>query len=165
MNIIQNLQQLALEIITTAKEKGYTLSIAESCTGGLISHLLTNIDGSSSVVKVGVVSYSKQSKIELLNIPEEIFSSNRVVSEQVVKSMAIGVKNILNTDFAVATTGVAGEVCDEEGTSPGTVWISCASKNSITAKQFAFTGDRKTIKNLTAYQLFTVLLQQINTGI
>lgn len=124
------------------KEKMKTLSIAESCTGGYISHLITSISGSSFYYIGGLVAYSNEIKIQSLNVSADTIKQHGAVSEETVKQMAIGVLNKFKTDFSIATSGI----CGPEGGSPdkpvGTVWVAVASKTGVEAKRFMF-GDKR----------------------
>jgi nicotinamide-nucleotide amidase len=99
------------------KERGYTLALAESCTGGYLSHLVTSVPGSSAYYIGGVISYANAVKMVELGIPSDMLELNGAVSKPVVERMAEGVRQALRSDWAVATTGVAGP---EGGTSEKT---------------------------------------------
>lgn len=124
------------------KEKNKTLSIAESCTGGYISHLITSISGSSFYYMGGLIAYSNEIKTQSLNVSTETIKTHGAVSEEAVKQMAVGIMNKFKTDFSVATSGI----CGPEGGSPdkpvGTVWIAVSSKTGVEAKHFMF-GDKR----------------------
>ncbi len=125
------------------KSKGKKLAVAESCTGGFISHLITSIPGSSGFFNGSVVAYSNQIKENILGIDSNIISEFGAVSEQVAKEMALGVRQILNSDYAVATTGIAGPTGGSDDKSVGTVWIAIAYGNKVFAKKFVFGNNRE----------------------
>jgi len=108
------------------REKKATLAVAESCTGGLIGHRLTNISGSSDYVERVVVTYSNQAKIDLLKVPEHIIQSHGAVSEPTARFMAQGVRELAGTDFGLSTTGIAGPSGGSPEKPVGTVFISLA---------------------------------------
>ena len=112
------------------KEKGLSVSTAESCTGGSIASRLTLIPGSSAYFKGGIVAYSNEIKTHLLHVSEEILANHGAVSEETVVAMAKGVMNQLKTDCAIATSGIAGPDGGTESKPVGTVWIavSCGDK-------------------------------------
>ena len=118
------------------KEKGLSVSTAESCTGGSIASRLTLIPGSSAYFKGGIVAYSNEIKTHLLHVSEEILANHGAVSEETVVAMAKGVMNQLKTDCAIATSGIAGPDGGTESKPVGTVWIavSCGDK-IVTLKQ------------------------------
>ncbi len=130
------------------KEK--TISVAESCTGGLIGARFTNVSGSSNYFINGVITYSNEAKIELLKIPKEIIEKYGAVSEQVAILMAEGVKKISNTDYGLSATGIAGPTGGTEEKPVGLVYIGFAHENDSFAKKFVFGGDRQAIRERTA---------------
>lgn len=124
------------------KEKGQTIATAESCTGGYIAHLLTNKQGSSAFYLGGFVSYDNQVKIEVLRVDKDSIEEEGAVSETVVKQMANGARNLLKTDLAIATSGVAGPDGGTDEKPVGTVWIAIASSKGVIAKKFLFEKNR-----------------------
>ncbi|MFT6165606.1 MAG: nicotinamide-nucleotide amidase [Vicingaceae bacterium] len=124
------------------KEKKQTIATAESCTGGYIAHLLTNRPGSSAFYLGGFVSYDNQVKIEVLKVDKDSIEEEGAVSETVVKQMANGARNLLKTDLAIATSGIAGPDGGTDEKPVGTVWIAVASSNGVTAKKFLFEKNR-----------------------
>lgn len=120
-----------------------TISAAESCTGGYISHLLTSISGSSEYFLGSVISYSNEAKVKLLNVKREDIEEFGAVSEQVVKQMAVGARAHLGSDFALATSGIAGPDGGSEEKPVGTVWIAIAGEEGVYAKRFLFEKNRQ----------------------
>lgn len=129
------------------KEKNQTLSLAESCTGGLIAHHITSVPGSSAYFSGGVVCYSNQSKINQLDVKIETLEKHGAVSEETVSEMAVGTKQKFNTDWAVAVSGIAGPDGGTKEKPVGTVWIAVAGNKSMKTKKFQLGGDRK--RNIT----------------
>lgn len=125
------------------RQKGRTLSTAESCTGGYISHLITSQSGSSKIFNGTVVSYANEAKQGVLHVQEATLQQFGAVSEQTVTEMAKGVLKVMNTDYAIATSGIMGP----EGGTPekpvGTVWIAVASKKQVQAVKYNFRYDRQ----------------------
>jgi nicotinamide-nucleotide amidase len=125
------------------KAKGLTVASAESCTGGNIAHFITSNPGSSEYFKGGVVVYSNELKVKLLGIDPQLISEKGAVSKEVVEAMAVSARRILNTDYAIATSGIAGP----DGGSPekpvGTVWIAVADADSVVSKAFNFGNNRE----------------------
>lgn len=119
-----------------------TISTAESCTGGLIGHLITSVAGSSLYYKGGVISYSNDVKMNMLGVKAEDIEQYGVVSEQVVRQMAEGVSKRLGTDCAVATSGVAGPTGGTIENPVGTVWVAVTTPKGTFAQQFQFGNDR-----------------------
>ena len=124
-------------------EKGKTVSAAESCTGGMISSLFTSIPGSSEYYLGSVTSYANSVKTGVLGVPSEIIEKHGAVSEECVKAMAEGVRRITGSDFAVATSGIAGPGGGSEEKPVGLVWIGVSSQAGTEAYRMVFRGDRK----------------------
>jgi nicotinamide-nucleotide amidase len=127
-------------------EKGVTLSVAESCTGGLIGHRLTSVSGSSNYFQGGVVAYSNRSKVDLLQVHQEILERHGAVSDETVREMARGVKDRVKTDFGLAVTGIAGPEGGSREKPVGTVHIGLATGKEILSGKYKFWGDRQKVK-------------------
>ena len=125
------------------KMEGKTLAVAESCTGGYISHLITAVAGSSAYYKGSVTAYSNEVKMKLLGIKKSSLEKFGAVSETVVKEMAAGVRKALQSDFAVATTGIAGPDGGTPEKPVGTVWIAVAGENQVVTSKFVFGDNRE----------------------
>jgi nicotinamide-nucleotide amidase len=134
----------SLEMVTgkllIAKNK--TVATAESCTGGEIAHLITSVPGSSIYFKGSVIAYANSVKTQLLGVQEYILSRYGAVSENTAKEMATGARSLLKTDFAVATTGIAGPDGGTESKPVGTVWIAVASEKGVICEKRLFGNDR-----------------------
>ena len=141
--------------------KGKTFASAESCTGGNIAHVITLIPGSSEVFKGSAVTYATPTKTKVLGVPAETIDKYTVVSQLVVEGMAKGVRDLMETDFGVATTGVAGPGGGTEETPVGTVWIGVASKKGVVSKCFNFGKDRENVINRATIMAYEMLRQQI----
>ena len=133
-------------------ENNFTISIAESLTGGKISSMLVEKSGISEVLLEGVVCYSNNSKINTLGVREETLEKFGAVSEEVAKEMALGVAKRLGADFAVATTGIAGPNSDESGKPVGLAYIGIYAQGDISVKECLFTGDRELIRYRTSVE-------------
>jgi nicotinamide-nucleotide amidase len=120
------------------KERKMTISTAESCTGGYLAHLITSVPGSSEYYTGSVIAYSNSIKQQLLGVSVQSIENYGAVSEQVVKEMAEGVRMKFNTDFAIATSGIAGPDGGSIEKPIGTIWIAVASQNGTIAKKFMF---------------------------
>ncbi|MFN0257228.1 competence/damage-inducible protein A [Pedobacter ureilyticus] len=129
-------------ILNLMSKHGLTLSLAESCTGGYLSHLFTQHPGSSAVFQGGGVTYSNALKQSVLGVKEETLAKFGAVSEQTASEMALGALVNFNTDYAIAITGIAGPDGGSEQKPVGTVWIAVASKNGVKAKLYQFASQR-----------------------
>ncbi len=124
------------------KEQNKTLAIAESCTGGFLSHKITSVPGSSSWYAGSIVPYSNELKNKLVDVEEEILKTHGAVSEEVVLALAENVRKNLNADVAVSVSGIAGPSGGSEEKPVGTVWIGYSDEHKTRAKKFQLTKDR-----------------------
>ena len=134
---------LAGNIGELLKERGLTVSTAESCTGGFIAHSITSIPGSSVYFKGSVVAYSNDIKTGILGVPENTIEANGAVSKEVVEEMAIRARELLGTDYAIATSGIAGPAGGTPQKTVGMVWIAVAGPDSIISKVYNFGNNRE----------------------
>ncbi len=125
------------------KKRGLTVSTAESCTGGYIAHLITSVSGSSEYFKGSVVAYSNEVKIGILGVDEGKIMKYGAVSQQVVEEMAVKTRELLGTDWAVATSGIAGPMGGSSEKPVGTVWIAVAGPEDLISKVYNFGNDRE----------------------
>ncbi len=139
------------------RSKGATISIAESCTGGLITHRLTNVPGSSDYLERSLVVYSDKAKKELLKVPAGILKRHGAVSKEVAESMAKGVKSLSKTTFGLAVTGIAGPAGGTPEKPVGTVFISFSHKRQVITQKCSFYGDREQMKFMTSQYALDVL--------
>jgi len=139
------------------KERGKTLSTAESCTGGYIAHLITSQAGSSEYYKGGVVSYANSIKEDVLQVPPQILEATGAVSEATVIAMVKGALELAKTDFALATSGIMGPGGGSVEKPVGMVWVAVGNRENIIAKQFNFRFDRQRNIELTANNALNLL--------
>ncbi|MGC1472718.1 MAG: competence/damage-inducible protein A [Psychroserpens sp.] len=142
-------------------ESKLTVSTAESCTGGLIAERFTANEGASKYFKGSIVSYTKETKINVLNVSEVIINKHSVVSAQVAESMANNVRDMFNTDYAIATTGNAGPTKDDTAEDLGVVYIAIATKQNVYSGKFSFGNHRVKVINKTANKAFEMLQKEI----
>ena len=154
-------QPIERTVFDLLNSKGMTFASAESCTGGNIAHVITLIPGSSEVFKGTAVTYATPMKTKVLSVPAEMIERCGVVSQEVVESMATGVRNLMEADFGVATTGVAGPSGGTEENPVGTVWIGVASPSGVVSKRFNFGKDRENVINRATIAAYEMLRQQI----
>ncbi len=136
---------------------GYSLSTAESCTGGLVANLITNVPGASNIFNRGFITYSNESKIELLGVPEKIIKEVGAVSAQTAKAMAQGLLLRTNSDIALAITGIAGPGGGTPEKPVGLVYVAVADRNEVKIASFNFVGNRQRIKLVTAKHALNTL--------
>ncbi|MBS4031319.1 MAG: competence/damage-inducible protein A [Clostridiales bacterium] len=134
-----------------------TLATAESCTGGLLAHYLTNVSGSSDYFIEGLITYSNRSKINLLGIKPAIIREYGAVSEETALSMAENVRRRADTDLALAVTGIAGPTGGSDQKPVGLVYIALASPDGVSCRRFNFMGKRENIKERAAIASLNIL--------
>jgi len=138
----QTLEKVILDILKTQNKK---LAVAESCTGGYISHLITKVPGASNFFNGSIISYINQVKINSLNVSKFDIDKFTEVSDTVAEQMAKGVLQKLNSDYAIATTGYAGPDGGNEENPIGSVWIAIASKEKVVSKKFQLGDNRERV--------------------
>lgn len=141
---------LEQEVARLLLSLGITIAVAESCTGGLICHRLTNISGSSDYLERGVVAYSNRSKIELLGVPWQVIEEHGAVSEMCVRAMASGIKQLAGTDLGLSVSGIAGPTGGTVEKPVGTVYIAMAWNKDVQCWKYFFGGSRAEIKRQTS---------------
>ena len=154
-------QPIERTVFDLLNNKGLTFATAESCTGGNIAHVITLIPGSSEVFKGAAVTYATAMKTKVLGVSSETIEKYSVVSQEVVERMALGVRDLMEADFGVATTGIAGPSGGTEENPVGTVWIGVASQNGVVSKRFNFGKDRENIINRATIAAYEMLRQQL----
>lgn len=150
------------KIVELLEKKGYNISVAESCTGGLLSAKLIEVPGISKFLKEGIVSYSNEAKVERLKVPEEKIEKFGAVSKEIAKDMVKGLK----TDVAISTTGIAGPDGGTKEKPVGLVYVGIKVRDKIFTYRFNFIGDREQIRNravlYSLFELFKVLKIETN---
>ena len=132
------------------KDQGKTVGFAEACSGGLVSHRLTNVPGSSDYFLGSIIAYSDSTKTQLLNVNPATLSQYGAVSEETVKEMADGVRTRLGTDIGVALTGIAGPDGGTPDKPVGTACLALAMEGTLVSRQYKLWGNREWIKTLTS---------------
>jgi len=157
-----NQDSLHSVLVAKLKENGLTLSLAESCTGGLISHLITNIPGSSEVYAGGYVSYTEKAKVQALGVDSALIDKHGTVSEEVASAMALMAKSKMSADIALSVTGVAGPGT-VEGKPVGQVFIGVATANGEKVYPLKLSGTREGIQLRAAkYGMYYLLKELVN---
>lgn len=154
----QTLQQLVGELFTKKKK---TLSLAESCTGGYISSLITSISGSSAYYKGSIICYSYEIKIAELGVSKQLLNEQGAVSQAVVEQMAKGIRSKYKTDYSIAVSGIAGPHGGTVDKPVGTVWIAIATPHKIIAEKFTFGNNRQRNIQKSALAALNMLRKEI----
>jgi nicotinamide-nucleotide amidase len=146
------------------REKGWTLSTAESCTGGLISDRITNVSGSSDYFEGGMVTYSNESKAEHLSIPLGFIKKYGAVSPQVARKMAQGVRKAFSTTFGLSTTGVGGPTGGTKRAPVGRVFIGFTNGKKAWVRKLDLKGNRREIKEKATEKALQFFYERLMRG-
>ena len=150
------------DLLKICKLKKIYLTTAESCTGGMIASSIVSINGSSSIFKSGIVTYSNESKAEFLKIPLELINLNGAVSEAVAFQMAENVLSIMNSSLSIAVTGIAGPSGGSNDKPVGLVWIGIGTKKNILTKKYLFQGNRLKVRRQTTLEALKLAYDVVN---
>ena len=137
--------------------QGKTLAVAESCTGGLLAKLITDVPGSSRYFTYGWVTYSNESKSRMLGVPAEMIEKHGAVSEQVARAMAQGARRNAGTDYALAITGIAGPGGGTEQKPVGLVYIAVDNQDGTDTSRYVFSSDRSSVRVRAAQTALNIL--------
>lgn len=152
---------LELLVGTALREKNLTIALAESCTGGLVGHLLTQVPGSSDYFIGGVIAYSDKAKEEILGVRDETLKQCGAVSVSTAIEMAQGARKVFQTDYAVAVTGIAGPASDLSNKPVGLTWLAVCNDNDVWTESHNWEGNRSEIKQQSAEAALNLLLKAI----
>lgn len=157
------LLKLAEKAVDNLKQKNKTLALAESCTGGWVSKLITDISGASAVYQGGICSYSNEVKMKVLGVKEETLEAFGAVSEQVAVQMAEGVRKALNSDIGIGITGIAGPLSDNTAKPVGLIYVAIADANKTLCTELRnnFTDDIRLQNRFSAVKTALNLLGDI----
>ncbi|MBR2784290.1 MAG: CinA family protein [Firmicutes bacterium] len=147
----------AAKLIAELNRRGLTIAVAESCSGGMVASALTDVPGSSEVFGWGLVTYSNEAKMRLLDVDADTLAEHGAVSSQVAGEMVQGMLKLSGADVALATTGIAGPGGGTEEKPVGTVYIGCGSAHHIRIKRCRFHGDRGSVRRQTVRQALEML--------
>lgn len=151
--------KLEVELNKILTKKKLTIAVAESCTGGLLAHRITNVSGSSVYFKCGIVTYSDTAKSKLLGIPLKVIKEKNAVSIEVCKLMAKNVKKICKTDIGVGITGYAGHTGGKKNIPIGLVYICVEICDFSVCEKYNFVGDREKIKYIATETALQMILK------
>ncbi len=158
-----NQETLETAIGKLLKANNEKVALAESCSGGYVSHLITSIAGSSEYFQGSIVPYHNEFKEKILGVSEEVLKEFGAVSEPCVQQMAEKVRNLFNADYGLASSGIAGPSGGTDEKPVGTIWIACASKKQTVTKKLQLTQDRTLNIQLTGVALLNLLRTSIST--
>ena len=155
---------LEVQVGKRLRERGWTLAVAESCTGGLLGHLITEVPGSSDYFMGGILAYSDQAKANLLQVRTDSLEQYGAVSEQVASEMAIGVRALLQTSSGLSVTGIAGPGGGTDEKPVGLTFIGLSSPQGVVVEKHIWQGTRSENKLATARAALTLLLRVMGQG-
>jgi nicotinamide-nucleotide amidase len=147
------------------KKRGLTIAAAESCTGGYLAHRMTSVPGSSAYFMGGVVAYDNSVKMQVLDVKSETLQQHGAVSEATVLEMAQNVRQKLNTDIGVATSGIAGPDGGTAEKPVGTIWIAYADQHGSKAKLLQYNKNRQLNIEYTALAVLNLVRQSLNIAV
>jgi PncC family amidohydrolase len=156
---------LEVEVGRLLSKRRLRLGLAESCTGGLVGHRITNVPGSSEYFMGGAVSYSYEAKVAMLGVSWDTLNTFGAVSRETVLEMARGVKKLLNVDIAVSISGIAGPGGGTAEKPVGTTWIALVAGEGEWTRKFQFHGDREQNKTASAEAALQMLLVYLSGNI
>jgi PncC family amidohydrolase len=156
----EQLVGLAERLQATCLARGLTVSVAESCTGGLVADAITDTPGSSAYFLGGIVSYADAAKIALLGVPAEVLASHGAVSAQVARAMAEGAHRQFSADVAAAVTGIAGPDGGSEAKPVGLTYVAVADAAGADVRRFVWSGDRAANKEASAAAVLEFLIER-----
>ncbi len=145
-------------------ERGLTVATAESCTGGLVAKLITDLAGSSAYFRGGIVSYANEAKTRLLGVPEDQLTAHGAVSAQVARSMAIGAIERTGASLAVSVTGVSGPGGGSPAKPVGLTYVAVADAEGVAVRRFVWPGDRSANRESSARAAIELLLERISAS-
>lgn len=161
---LDELVSLAARSLLACRERGLTIATAESCTGGLVGHVITEVPGSSDVFLGGVISYGDAVKLAMLDVPAATIGAHGAVSAQVAVAMAEGARRRLGASIAAAVTGIAGPSGGTPGKPVGLTYVAVADAAGHDVRRFTWNGDRAENKRASAEALLALLLERLGEG-
>ena len=158
-------EALEIRVGQALRRRKWTLSLAESCTGGLVSHRLTNVPGSSEYYRGGIVSYANEAKVGLLMVRPETLEAHGAVSRETALEMAVGARRALSADVGLSVTGIAGPGGATPDKPVGLTWIAVSTPEGQAAVRQVWPGDREAVKAQSAEAALALLLRALEEGV
>lgn len=156
---MENLDELAPHVIEIFREKGLSLALAESCTGGMIAETITNVAGASDIFYGSAVTYVNGAKEHILGVARETLEKHGAVSSECAEEMACGARRVYGADVAMSVTGIAGPGGGSEAKPVGTVWFGLATKDGAETFRRRFDGDRAAVRRQTVEEVLRRLAE------
>lgn len=156
---MENIDELASRVIEIFREKGLSLALAESCTGGMIAETITNVAGASDIFYGSAVTYVNSAKEHILGVARETLEKHGAVSSECAEEMACGARRVYGADVAMSVTGIAGPGGGSEGKPVGTVWFGLATNDGAETFRRRFDGDRAAVRRQTVEEVLRRLAE------
>ena len=156
---MEKLDELASRVIEIFREKGLSLALAESCTGGMIAETITNVAGASDIFYGSAVTYVNSAKQHILGVARETLEKHGAVSSECAEEMACGARSVYGADVAMSVTGIAGPGGGSEAKPVGTVWFGLAAKDDAETFRRRFDGDRAAVRRQTVEEVLRRLAE------
>lgn len=156
---MEKLDELASRVIEIFREKGLSLALAESCTGGMIAETITNVAGASDIFYGSAVTYVNSAKEHILGVARETLEKHGAVSSECAEEMACGARRVYGADVAMSVTGIAGPGGGSEAKPVGTVWFGLATKDGAETFRRRFGGDRAAVRRQTVEEVLRRLAE------
>lgn len=156
---MENLEELAARVIEIFRGKGLSLSLAESCTGGMIAETITSVAGASDIFYGSAVTYVNEAKEHILGVAHETLEKHGAVSSECAEEMACGARRVYGADVAMSVTGIAGPGGGSEAKPVGTVWFGLATKDGAETFRRRFDGDRAAVRRQTVEEVLRRLAE------
>lgn len=156
---MENLDELAARVIEIFREKGLSLALAESCTGGMIAETITNVAGASDIFYGSAVTYVNSAKEHILGVARETLEKHGAVSSECAAGMADGARRVYGADVAMSVTGIAGPGGGSEAKPVGTVWFGLATEDGVETFRRRFDGDRAAVRRQTVAEVLRRLAE------
>ena len=156
---MEKLDELASRVIEIFREKGLSLALAESCTGGMIAETITNVAGASDIFYGSAVTYVNSAKEHILGVARETLEKHGAVSSECAEEMACGARRVYGADVAMSVTGIAGPGGGSEAKPVGTVWFGLATKDGAETFRRRFDGDRAAVRRQTVEEVLRRLAE------
>ena len=156
---MENIDELASRVIEIFREKGLSLALAGSCTGGMIAETITNVAGASDIFYGSAVTYVNSAKEHILGVARETLEKHGAVSSECAEEMACGARRVYGADVAMSVTGIAGPGGGSEAKPVGTVWFGLATKDGAETFRRRFDGDRAAVRRQTVEEVLRRLAE------
>ena len=151
------------KIVRELQNRGYTITTAESCTGGLLAGRILNVSGASAVYNEGHITYSNEAKERLLGVSHDTLEQFGAVSEQIAAEMALGAARVASANVGLSTTGIAGPGGGTSEKPVGLVYVGCCIHGDVTVKECRFTGNREENRNAAVEAVLELLIDELET--